>query len=382
MKVVILTVAAGGGHGNAAEAIKKHILLEDSTSEIFIIDTLKSINPLLDKVVIGSYLKSLKYSPSIFGKIYDSTEDGFTSAISSKLIQKFSSKIQELVTEINPDVIICTHPFPNEMVSHMKFNNEIKMPLVTILTDYAPHGMWIQNSIDAYIVSNDDMVEEMSSRGVQKDLIYPFGIPVQPDFLQKFDKNATLKELELSPDKITLLMMGGSLGLGKISTVFQKLMSSPLDIQIIVVAGKNEKLYNELINSKNNYNKNYAVIGYTNNVNKLMQASDLLLTKPGGLTITEALLTHLPMALFSPLPGQEMKNCDFLLKNNLAIHLYEEKDCVIEIGNLINSPQQLNTLKSNCEKFAKPHSAKNIYNLLQTLIKDYNLQKKTVTIDS
>lgn len=374
MKVLILTVAAGGGHGHAAEAIKKNILLKNSSNEVFIVDTLKAINPLLDKVVIGSYLKSLKYSPSIFGKIYNYTEDedGFTSAISSKLIQMLSSKIQELIFDINPDIIICTHPFPLEMVSYMKLNNEIRIPVVTVLTDYAPHGMWLQNSIDAYIVSNNDMVEEMSSRGVPKDIIYPFGIPVQPEFLKSYDKDITLSELGLDKDKKTILLMGGSLGMGKISTIFQDLMSSSLDIQIIAITGKNKKLYNELINLKYNYKKKSAIVGYSDEIGKLMQASTLLLTKPGGLTITEALLTHLPMALFSPLPGQEVKNCDFLLKNKLAILLSDEKNYANEIGKLINSPELINTIKNNCKKFSKPDSGENVCRLLNKLIKTYN----------
>lgn len=382
MKVIILTVAAGGGHGLAAEAIKKHIFLKNPSDEVFIIDTLKAINPLLDKVVIGSYLKSLKYSPSIFGKIYDFTEDedGFTSTISSKLIQMLSFKVQELISEINPDIIVCTHPFPSEMVSYMKLNNEVNIPLVTILTDYAPHGMWLQNSINAYIVSNEDMVEEMNARGVPKEIIFPFGIPVQPDFFKKYDKNSTLSELGLDYDKVTLLLMGGSLGLGKISTVFEKLMSSSLDIQIIAITGKNKKLYNELINVKNNYKKKSAIIGYTDNISKLMQASTMLLTKPGGLTITEALLNNLPMALFSPLPGQEVRNCDFLLKNNLAIYLNEEKDCIKEISKLISSPNLLATIRSNCKKFAKPDSGENIYKLLQKLTST-STQKKIVNKD-
>lgn len=377
MKVVILTVAAGGGHGHAAEAIKKHILLKNPSNEVVIIDTLKAINPLLDKVVIGSYLKSLKYSPSIFGKIYNYTEDddGFTSTISSKLIQMLSFKVQELIEELSPNIIVCTHPFPTEMVSYMKLNDVVKIPLVTILTDYAPHGMWLQNSIDAYIVSNEDMVEEMYTRGVPKEIVYPFGIPVQPEFLKRYDKNTTLTELGLDINKKTILLMGGSLGMGKIATVFQKLMASSLDIQIIAIAGNNKKLYNELLNIKDNYEKKSVIIGYSNNVSQIMQASTLLITKPGGLTITEALLTHLPMVLFSPLPGQEVRNCEFLLKNNLAIFLNEEKDCVKELEKLIYSEDLLNTIKNNCKNFAKPNSGEAILNLLLNLIKNFNEPK-------
>lgn len=377
MKVLIFTVAAGGGHLQAAEAIKKNILLKNSSNEVFIVDTLKAINPLLDKVVIGSYLKSLKFSPSIYGKIYNFTEaeDGFTSTISSKLIQMLSSKIQELIYDINPDIIICTHPFPLEMVSYMKLNNEIRIPVVTVLTDYAIHGMWLQNSIDAYIVSNEDMVEEMSSRGIPKDIIFPFGIPVQPEFLKKYDKNTTLSELGLDSDKKTLLLMGGSLGMGKISSLFQDLISSELDIQIIAITGKNKKLYNELMSLKNNYAKKSVIIGYSNHIGKIMQASTLLLTKPGGLTITEALLTNLPMALFSPLPGQEVKNCDFLLKNNLAVFLSDEKNYAKEIEKLVNSPNLLDTIRENCKRFSKPDSGENVYKLLVKLIKSYNEPK-------
>lgn len=369
MKIVLFTVAAGGGHSNAAEAVKKNILLKDPKSEVYIIDILKAINPLLDKVVIGSYIKTLKLSPILYGKLYNYTEsdDGFTSTVSSKLNHFFAFKIKELLDDLKPDIVICTHPFPGEMVSYLKKSKVITMPFVIIMTDYSTHGLWIQDCVDKYIVSNEDMIHEMTERGVDKDIIYPFGIPVLPSFLKKYNKSTTLEEIGFDKTVKTILVMGGSLGMGKISKLFKQLLSSSIGIQIIVITGNNKKLYTELSEIKIDSNKKTHIIGFTKEVSKYMQACDLLITKPGGLTITEALIHHVPLGIFSPLPGHEVKNAKFLLKNSLAISLDEENFLTCDIEALFSSPVFLETMKNNCKIFSKPDSGEKIYELLVEL---------------
>ncbi len=200
MKILILSVSAGGGHSHAAEALQSYIKLNNNEAEITVIDTLKYINPLIDKVIIGSYLKTLKVTPSLFGKLYDHSEDdeGLATVISSNFNKIMTYKLSPLIDEFNPDVIICTHPFPAEMISIMKNKGKLSIPSLTILTDYAPHSFWIQEYTDAYVVSNSDMIDEMVARNVPKNKIFDFGIPVSPSFLKKYDKERTLKELGLN----------------------------------------------------------------------------------------------------------------------------------------------------------------------------------------
>ncbi|EJO5346201.1 UDP-N-acetylglucosamine--LPS N-acetylglucosamine transferase [Clostridium botulinum] len=370
MKILILSVSAGGGHGHAAEALKSYIKLNNDKAEITVIDTLKYINPLIDKVIIGSYLKTLKVNPSLFGKLYDHSEDDdcIATAISSNFNKIMTYKLSPLLKEFKPDTIICTHPFPAEMISIMKGKGKLNIPSLTILTDYAPHSIWIQDHTDAYIVSNSDMIDEMVTRGVDKNKIFDFGIPVSPGFLNIYDNEKTLKELGLNTYTPTFLIMGGSLGIGKITDLYSELIKIEQNIQIIIITGNNKKLYNQLNKLKENSNKETRIIGFTNKVNKYMQCCDLLLTKPGGLTITEALISNIPMAIFSPIPGQEEKNAKFLLKHNLAINI----DCIENTKNIIDdllkSKSTLKTMSLNCSKFSKPNSGNDIYNLLKFLV--------------
>lgn len=383
MKVLILSVSAGGGHSHAAFALKNYIMQYEPHSEVNILDTIKYINPFLDKVIIGSYLKTIKVSPSLFGKLYRFTEkDDNLASLSNKLNEFMAYKLLPRIQALNPEVIVCTHPFPMEMVSILKTKKDIDIPMVCMLTDYAPHSFWIRPKVDSYVVSNSDMIEEMVQRGVNRDCIHDVGIPIDPNFTKKFDRNETLKQLNLDPNKKTLMIMGGSLGMGKIASIYGQLSTSNIDIQLIVIAGNNKKLYSKLIELQGSAKVETRILGYTKNVNKYMQACDLLLTKPGGLTITEALFCHTPLALFCPIPGQEEKNEGFLLKHNLAVSLNDGSNCTEIISNLIKYPSILESMKNNCEKFSKPSCGKDICNLLSSLIKKNTLKKNETEVKS
>lgn len=376
MKALILSVSAGAGHVQAAEAIKKYIIMNSPDSEVHIVDTLKYINPIIDKVVIGSYLKTIKTTPFLYGKLYDYAEnDEGIASVSNKFNELLSYRIMPLVNDLKPEILVCTHPFPAEMLSSLKLKNKIDIPIISILTDYTQHSFWIQKNIDAYVVSHSGMVEAMIDRGIDKNTIFEYGIPVNPSFTSEFNRKDTLSELFLDYKKPTLLIMGGSLGMGKITSVYSELSKVKNDIQILVITGSNKKLYSELLKLQETCSKPTRIIGFTDSVNKYMQACDLLLTKPGGLTITEALICKIPLAVFSPIPGQEEKNAEFLINHNLAIDLGDGKNCALVIEDLLSSPDRLNELKSNCYKYSKPRAGHNVYKLMKAMI-EANINKK------
>lgn len=373
MKAMILSVSAGGGHEHAAEAIRRHIMLKNKDSEIIIVDTLKYINPIIDKVVIGSYLKSLKVSPSLYGKLYShsETDDGIATALSSIFNEAMTFKLLPLIENAEPDIIVCTHPFPTEMVSILKGKNKLDIPCISIITDYYPHMLWLHPNIEGYVVSNSDMIDDMVLKGIARESIYDLGMPVDPEFLVTYNKEETFKELDLSEDIPTILVMGGSLGLGKIKTIYMELTKVKKDIQIIVITGSNKKLYSELLEIQNSSSKTTRIIGFTNKVNMFMQCSDLLLTKPGGLTLTESLICGIPLVLFSPIPGQEEKNAEFLLRHNLAVSISNIEDCSDIIEELLTDKSSLTKMKANCKHYSKPNSGEDIYNLMNSIIKKY-----------
>lgn len=376
MKALIFSVSAGGGHKRAAEAVKSYIDIYDNNSEVKIIDTLKYINPLIDKVVIGGYLKTIKISPNLFGKLYNYSETDYGIAnLSAKINEMLTYKLIPLIDEFKPDILISTHAFTTEMISIIKMKHKKNLPTVSIITDYASHSFWLHPYIDAYIVSNSDMVEEMVSKGIDRNTIYNIGIPINPEFFKKYNPQKTLEDIGLSSNKKTILIMGGSLGIGKIEHIYKQLLFLDKDIQIIIVAGRNKKLYDELIKIRDTFQtKPTYIIGFTDNVNKYMQACDLLISKPGGLTVTEALICGVPLAIFSPIPGQEEKNAQFLLKYNLAINLNESKNPIDAIDYLISNEVKLQEMKDNCREFSKPQVGENLYNILKALLDKNSLK--------
>lgn len=364
MRVLCLTVSAGSGHIKAAEAIEKYFSNHYNDIEFETIDTLKYINPIVDKLVIGGYLQSLKKTPSIYGKIYKFADSEDTlSNISSIINQILSIKLKGLIEDYKPDVILCTHPFPLEMVSKLKKKNKITTPTVAILTDYAPHSFWFYSHIDAYVIPNEDFVQDLIEKGIEPNTIYPLGIPVSEEFLKKIEKSYAKKPLGLE-DKLTVLLMGGGLGIGNIKDIFEKLSFSKLDIQIIACTGQNIKLKNQLIEISSRSNKKSIIFDFTDKVNLLMSASDILISKPGGLTITEALIKELPIVINSAIPGQEEKNADYLLNNGIAARIHTDDSVVSILMQIINSKNRLKHMAEACREKAKPNAARDICELM------------------
>lgn len=368
MKILCLTVSAGSGHIKAAEAIENYFNANYSDVEFETIDALKYINPIVDKIVVGSYLKSVKITPSIYGKIYKiaDSEDSLSN-LSSIINEILSIRLKGMLKEKQPDAIICTHPFPIEMVSKLKRKGKIDIPTIAILTDYAPHSFWFYSHIDAYVIPNEDFVQDLIEKGIEPSTIYPLGIPVNQDFLSKMDKKECRTKLGLD-DKLTVLLMGGGLGIGNIRDIFEKLVFSRIDLQVIACAGQNIKLKNQLIEIASRCSKKTIIYDYTNNINLLMSASDILISKPGGLTITEALIKGLPIIINSPIPGQEEKNADYLLNNGIAARINKDDSVISILMQILNSKTRLKHMAEACMEKAKPNSTRDICNLIVELI--------------
>ena len=213
------------------------------------------------------------------------------------------------------------------------------------------------------------MKKYLVRKGVDKDCIFPTGIPLSSKFLKSYDKEEILKELNLKSGKKTILFFGGGeFGLGKTRTVeiFEGFVRYCKDMQIIAIAGKNEKMKLAFDKIVSNYKRQNSIIvfEYTSQVPEFMSVSDLVVTKPGGLTTTESLASHLPMVVINPIPGQEEKNAKFLVKNGIAIWIKKEDNIEESLKNLFSDPEKLETMKENTEKLAKIHSTQSICDIL------------------
>lgn len=370
LKVLGLSISAGAGHVRAAKAVKNYFECNFKHIEMEIVDTLKYIHPFIDKIVIGSYLQTIKKSPKIYEKIYEFAEkEDALSNFSGVVNDVLSYKIKSLIEEVNPDVILCTHPFPLEMLSILKKKGKVSIPAAGILTDYAIHSFWLYDNIDAYVIPHEDFMQEVTDRGIAEEVVYPFGIPVNQDFLEPISKDDAKKRFGIDPDKLTLLLMGGGLGMGNIKNIYEALAKSSLDIQLIVCTGRNFNLKAQIEDISKSTDKKSVILTYTDEISAIMSASDILVTKPGGLTIAEALIKELPIIITSAIPGQEEKNADYLLNSGIAARVKDSCSIVSLVRQLAGSPTRLKHMREIAHEKAKPNAARDICSLLIELAK-------------
>jgi processive 1,2-diacylglycerol beta-glucosyltransferase len=367
MDVLFLSISMGAGHLKAAYAIKEYVEKKYPHSKNIVVDTFKVINPLAHKIIVDGYLKTIKIKPDLYGKLYNLSEyKKILNKLSNAMNIILSPKIERLIKEFNPSIIVCTHPFPLQMVSYLKKENKISTPTVAILTDYVNHPSWFHTNIEAFIVGHDYIKQDMVRCGIPKESIFSYGVPVSQVFLNKKEKTLARKELALE-DKFTVLIMGGSLGYGNLKSTFINFGKCFREMQIMVVCGENEKLRKKLERISHSFNKRVRVFGHTNNISKLMDASDVLVTKPGGMTISEALVKELPMFIISPIPGQEERNAKFLVTSGAAITISKNDDIENILCQTMDNHLRFEHMKEMAKNLSAPYSGKNILNLMEKL---------------
>ncbi len=373
MNILILSASTGGGHLKASKALESYILENEPNSKIKVVDTLEYINHIVNKLVTKGYIILAKYLNPLYKILYRLTDKpNILTSLVTKLIICLSEKLLPLIQEFKPDVIVTTHPFCTEMTSILKGKNKIKIPIVCIMTDYAPHNTWIKPNVDEYCVACEDMIADMVSRGVKEEKIHAYGIPVYAGFFHQDerDKEVLLKELGLSKNKMTVLVMAGSFGVYNIEKIYKEINQIPMDFQIIVLTGNNKRLYNNMKKEIKDSNKPTKLIKFTNEVHRYMNLSDVLITKPGGLTVSEALASNLPLITFDAIPGQEEANAKFLLDHHMSISIGKGDKCTRAVEELLNDEEKLIKIRENCMKFDKKESTHNLLQLMRKLIKD------------
>lgn len=374
-KILIFYGAYGGGHLAAATSIKNYLNKYYPDSETMLVDCIEYINKYLNKVSSAAYLEMAKKAPWIWKKVYNNSDHGALAKISKTSNSLMSRKLNKIFQEFNPDLIISTHPFSNQMCAVLKKKKKISCKIATVLTDMAPHSQWLVDSeyIDYFFVANKEMKTALSDSGIADFKIFVTGIPLSEKFKGPFDKNSIYQELGLSPEKKTILLFaGGEFGIGrkKTSLLFRALIRLFKNYQVIAVSGRNKKVsskFNQLVESYNVQDR-VKVLEYTKKVPELMSISYIVVTKPGGLTTTESLVSGLPLILINPIPGQEEENAEFLVKNGVAIFIDKDDNIARVLKNIYRHPEIVDEMKSKLPELAKPDSTKNICDILMNTI--------------
>ena len=325
-KILIFYASYGGGHLSAANSIKQCIDDNFKDCETKLVDCMEYVNRPVNKITTTAYKELAKKFPWAWGEVYSHSQKGPLAHISSASNNLMAKKLLKLLKEYQPDIVISTHPFGSQMCSYLIRKGKITAKIATIMTDFAPHDQWLVGSdfTDYYFVAHENMKKYLKRKDIPDSKIFATGIPLSSKFLKDFRRDEIFKELNLIPDKKTILFFGGGeFGLGKTRTVeiFEGFVKYCKNMQMLAISGKNEKmkLAFEKIVSRHRKKDSILVFEYTSQVPEFMSISDLVVTKPGGLTTTESLASELPMVIINPIPGQEEENAKFLVENGIAI---------------------------------------------------------------
>ena len=298
-KILIFYASYGGGHLSAAKSIKDYIDTNYEDTESQLVDCVEYINKPLNKITTTAYTEMAKKAPWAWGKVYSRSEKGPLAHISTTSNKVMSLKLNTLLKEYKPDLVISTHPFATQMCGYLKKKEKLDCKIATIMTDYAPHEQWLVFSdfIDFYFVAHDKMKQQLIEHGVSENKVFATGIPLSNRFLLNYNKQEILNYFGLQANKKTILFFaGGEFGLGKSKTyeMLKTFVENFDNIQIVAIAGRNAKMkkeFDELVESSHKQDS-IKILEYTDKVPELMSISDMVVTKPGGLTTTESLASR------------------------------------------------------------------------------------------
>jgi processive 1,2-diacylglycerol beta-glucosyltransferase len=353
MKVLILSISTGQGHHSTAEAIEKQFV--KMGVECKIVDAYGYIEPRLQTMV------SKAYTLATYTKRFSSLAYGL-SAKKTWVMSKYSvpkvtnsilaHELRKCIDEEKADVVISTHIFAATMVNILLEKKRLNAITVGIITDFTIHPFWEETRLLDYFVTPSELLEyQMNVKGIDTKKNLPFGIPIKEKFNNRISKQEAREILGLDPDKLTILLMSGSMGYGKIDRSIEDLDELPFDFQAIVVCGNNKRQYKKIKSLPKQ--KRFDVYGYVDNVDIMMEAADCIISKPGGITTSEALAKELPMLMLNPIPGHEERNSEFLLNNGLGLLVTKTFPLDEAIYYINKNPDRLKNLRKCIKDFKK-----------------------------
>jgi processive 1,2-diacylglycerol beta-glucosyltransferase len=361
-KVLILSAAVGAGHLRAAEAIEKAFKLTGAAEEIRNIDVLNYTNPLFRRLYGKAYIDMVGAMPEVLGWMYDSLDKPWQNERRRLALDRLNTQpLVKLLKDYQPDVAVCTHFLPAEIISWLKGKGKINFPQAIVVTDFDVHALWLSHNFEQYFVAMDETRVHLEKLGIPAAKITVSGIPIDPIFAVIKDKFEMRAKYGLEKDRTTILVSAGGFGVGNIEHPLQALSELETPAQVLAICGRNEELKIRLeklsVEKLNNQTVSFKPIGYTTAMDEYMSASDLIVGKPGGLTTSEALAKNLIFVVVNPIPGQEERNSDHLLEQGCAIRCNNLPTLAYKIDALLKDKIRFDVMKQNAMRFARPNAS-------------------------
>lgn len=360
MKVLLMSVRAGYGHHSTAKAIMESFEAHGHRCEM--LDIFDYINPHLGNSIQDGYILSTKYLSTLYGKIYDKMtqkEEPYTArSIVALLSELVSKELEDYTENFAPDLVIGTHSYAGVVMSILSERGALRCPMIGVVTDFTVHPFWESTFLDYYVIPDALLSCEMMKKGIDKRRLLPFGIPVRRQFSRSGDKRAARASLGIE-DKTTALIMMGSMGYGNMKKTLLEMDEYPYDLQMLCVCGSNAKTKAAI--DECGFGKRVYNYGFVNNVDVLMDAADFIVSKPGGLTTSEALAKGLPMIAVNPMPGHEDRNVDFLVNSGAVIAVNDRYTISEALHQLLFCEWRVRLIKESISHIGKPNASEDLY---------------------
>ena len=367
-KLLILSVSAGAGHLRAAEAVKAHAAAMPQAMEVVHLDLMTLVPETFRRLYADTYIKIIETHPAVWGYLYQKSHKTPRSAPLSRLrrgIERLNTrKLRDVIESEAPDHILCTHFLPAELLAHEIVRGRCRVPVWVQVTDFDLHQLWVQSHMAGYFVACEEVAFRLVRQGIAPAQVHVTGIPIMPAFAAPLDRDVCAAELGLSPQLPTFLMMSGGVGLAGMYDAVEQLMRVEDEFQVVALAGKNKSLLKELQGLAASFPVKLFPQGFTTTIERIMAASDLAITKPGGLTTSECLAMGLPMIVVSPIPGQEEHNADYLMEQGVAMKAYDAIGLEWRLRKLLENPTEISTMAQRMRAIGKPLAARAVLEIM------------------
>jgi processive 1,2-diacylglycerol beta-glucosyltransferase len=343
----------------------------EPTIECETVDSYEYAASVFAKVVADGYIGMVKTVPQVYAYLYGRVERAKQIPAARRFVNAHTAaNLRALIERMQPDLVVCTHAFPCGVMSEYKRRFDPTLPVVGIVTDYVVHPFWLYPNIDVYAVATPEMRRMLLGRGILPERVLLSGIPVDARFGEpRLDKHALRTALGLPVDRHVVLIMGGGIGIGPLDTMMRALGSVRAPLAAAVIVGRNGRLQKRVIEAAERTPYPLRVFGFVENVHDFMHASDVLLSKPGGLTSSEALAARLPMVLVKPLPGPEERNARYLLARNAALAA-TARTLANTVTELLDSPERRCKLQAKIDQLRRPQGAVTVARRIAALLQE------------
>jgi processive 1,2-diacylglycerol beta-glucosyltransferase len=364
-RILILSASNGSGHVRAAQAIEEVFKKDKRVSEVLHIDTLEYTNFLFRRIYSKGYLDAVRSAPELWALAFEATDKPWqTPPVVSAMHRLNSRPLVRKIQEYKPDICICTHGMPAEVISNLIMEDKLQTNLGIVVTDFYVHALWLSDVFTRFFVPKEENKVHLSLLGLPLDRIVVSGIPILEAFTTKVAKSTLRNKYSLASNLPLVLLSAGAFGMMSASDILKILEQIKTRCQIVVICGKNKKLQDDLegvtTGGDAKVNNSYSIIGYTDAMHDYLRMADVFIGKPGGLSTSECLACGVPMVVWDPIPGQEVYNTYHILEHGAGVMPNNAITIGFKVDEILSNPELHKRMSTNALALSLPHAAKTV----------------------